>query len=157
MVDGMNACLSVGRNFPLVAALSAMALAQGLKIFYYYWKDGEWVIAHLFETGGMPSGHSATVTALTLGIAITQGVGSPVFAASMIFSIIIMYDAAGVRRATGKQALILNRIVEDIYATGKIREEKLRELVGHSPFEVFVGVVIGVIIVLSLRSTGWWM
>jgi len=134
-------------NFPLLAALVAMGIAQTFKVFYYYWKDGEWVVAHFFETGGLPSGHSAMVTALTLGVGLTEGWSSPVFAACAVFSIIIMYDAAGVRRAAGKHALILNRIVEDIYKTGKITDEKLRELVGHSPFEVLVGVFMGALTV----------
>lgn len=153
-MNGMSWVLAVLANFPLMAALTAMGVAQTLKIFYYYFKDGEWIVQHLFETGGMPSGHSATVTALTVGIGMTHGITTPVFAAAAVFSIIIMYDAAGVRRATGKQALILNRIVEDIYATGKIREEKLRELVGHSPFEIFVGVLLGLATVSTLHM--WW-
>ena len=137
-------------NFPLVAALVAMAVAQTIKVFYYLWKEGEWQIAHFFETGGLPSGHSAMVTALTVGLAYSQGLHSPLFAISLIFSIVVMYDAAGVRRATGKQALILNRVVEDIYATGKVSDGKLQELVGHTPFEVVVGVSVGLLTTLAL-------
>ena len=81
----------------------------------------------------MPSAHSASVTSLTLGIALTQGWQSPLFTMSLVFALIVMYDATGVRRAAGKQAEILNKIVDDIYANGKIRIEKLKGNIGPRP------------------------
>jgi len=130
-------------NPPLVAAGLACLVAQVTKIFYYLGKEKKWDWKHLFEAGGMPSAHSATVTSLTLTIGLTTSFSSPWFAVALIFAIIVMYDATGVRRAAGMQALILNRIVEDIYNTGKVNQEKLKELIGHTPLEVVMGVLVG--------------
>jgi acid phosphatase family membrane protein YuiD len=96
----------------------------------------------------MPSAHSASVTALTLGIALTQGWSSPLFTISLVFALIVMYDATGVRRAAGKQAEMLNKIVDDIYANGKVRLEKLKEILGHDPIEVFCGAGLAVVVTL---------
>ena len=96
----------------------------------------------------MPSAHSASVTALTLGIALTLGWGSPMFTISLVFALIVMYDATGVRRAAGKQAEILNKIVDDIYAGGKVKVEKLKEILGHDPIEVVAGASLAVVITL---------
>ena len=135
-------------NFTFVAVVISWFLAQTFKVFYYYFKEGELNLWHFFEAGGMPSAHSASVAALTLGIALTMGFDSPFFTICLVFALIVMYDATGVRRAAGKQALILNRIVEDIYATGKVNQEKLKELIGHTPIEVVVGAVLGLAMTL---------
>jgi len=97
----------------------------------------------------MPSAHSASVTALTLGIGLTQGWNSPLFSISIVFALIVMYDATGVRRAAGKQALILNKIVEDMYDNGKNKVEKLKEILGHDPIEVFAGATLAALITLA--------
>ena len=97
----------------------------------------------LAETGGMPSSHSALVTGLTFGIGRLNGFNSAPFAIALIFSFVVMYDAAGVRRAAGRQAAVLNRLVEDLVAMRGIREDRLRELLGHTPVEVLVGAVLG--------------
>lgn len=137
-------------NFPLMIAALSLVIAQTIKIVYYYFKDGEISLWHFFEASGMPSAHSAIVCSLTLAIGLIHGFSTALFAASLIFSSVVMYDAAGVRRAAGKQALILNRIVEDIYKTGKVNNEKLKELMGHSPFEVVVGAVLGIVIAAAM-------
>ena len=100
----------------------------------------------LAEMGGMPSSHSAIVMGLTTGIGRIDGLASPLFAIALIFSFVVMYDAAGVRRAAGRQAAILNRLVEDLVAMRGIREERLRELLGHTPVEVIVGAVLGILV-----------
>jgi acid phosphatase family membrane protein YuiD len=97
----------------------------------------------LVQPGGMPSAHSAVVTALATAVGIREGTASTAFALACILAGIVMYDAAGVRRAAGRQARILNRIVEDLYHGHPIAEERLWELLGHTPFEVIVGAVIG--------------
>lgn len=99
----------------------------------------------IVETGGMPSSHSAVVTSLMTAIGITQGASSPMFAMAFVFGIIVMYDAAGVRRAAGKQAAILNELINSKQVTIN-RQEKLKELLGHTPIEVFFGAVYGVIL-----------
>lgn len=100
----------------------------------------------LFGAGGMPSSHSAVVATLTTLIGKEYGLGSGIFAVSLVFSLIVMYDAAGVRRAAGKQATILNKLVENYPNSNVIVTEKLVEVLGHTPFQVLVGAVIGILV-----------
>jgi len=100
----------------------------------------------ILGAGGMPSSHSAIVTCLTAMIGKNQGFDTPVFAISLIFAMIVMYDAAGVRRAAGKQARLLNKIVETPGLSSVQVQEKLVEVLGHTPLQVFVGAFIGVIV-----------
>jgi acid phosphatase family membrane protein YuiD len=95
------------------------------------------------ETGGMPSSHSAAVAALTTTVALDEGMKSALFGVTLFFSLIVMYDAAGLRRAAGRQAELLNQIVAE-HENRALRERKLFELLGHTPFEVFVGALLGV-------------
>jgi acid phosphatase family membrane protein YuiD len=105
----------------------------------------------LTSAGGMPSSHSATVCALATAIAIHDGMSSSLFAMSLVFAIVVMYDAAGVRRAASIQARILNRIIDELFQGHPISDTHLRELLGHTPFEVLVGAVYGVVL------AWWWM
>jgi acid phosphatase family membrane protein YuiD len=98
----------------------------------------------LVRTGGMPSSHSASVSALSTCVGLNEGFTSTLFAVTLFFSLIVMYDAAGLRRAAGKQAEILNRLVDHHYPRQPVREERLLELLGHTPLEVLVGAVLGV-------------
>ena len=98
----------------------------------------------ILQAGGMPSSHSGVVVSLTTMIGKDLGVNSPIFAVSVIFALVVMYDAAGVRRAAGKQAKLLNKIVETPGLTGVQVQEKLVEVLGHSPKEVLVGALIGI-------------
>ena len=100
----------------------------------------------LFGAGGMPSSHSAVVATLTTLIGKEYGLGSGIFAVSFIFSLIVMYDAAGVRRAAGKQATILNKLVENYPNSNVIVTEELVEVLGHTPFQVLIGAVIGILV-----------
>ena len=100
----------------------------------------------ILQAGGMPSSHSGVVVWLTTMIAKEEGITSPLFGIALIFSFIVMYDAAGVRRAAGKQAKLLNKIVETPGLTGVQMHEKLVEVLGHSPKEVIVGALIGLIV-----------
>lgn len=104
----------------------------------------------IMGAGGMPSSHSAVVTSLAALIGKNQGYDTPIFGISVIFAFIVMYDAAGVRRAAGKQAKILNKIVETPGLTGVQVSEKLVEVLGHTPIQVLVGAIIGIIIGLVL-------
>ncbi|MBI5079027.1 divergent PAP2 family protein [Candidatus Saganbacteria bacterium] len=137
---------SLLNNFTFVAVAISWFLAQTIKVVIYRREEGHFNLYHFFEAGGMPSAHSASVTALTLGIALTQGWGSPLFTISMVFALIVMYDATGVRRAAGKQALILNKIVDDIYSNGRTPVEKLKEILGHDPIEVFAGAGLAILV-----------
>ena len=97
------------------------------------------------ETGGMPSSHSAVVTSLMTAVGLSEGFNSPLFAISFVFSFIVMYDAAGVRRAAGKQASILNQLINSKQVKVDTNE-KLKELLGHTPIQVFVGAIYGIIV-----------
>ena len=141
----INALLS---NFSFVVVSISTVLAQIIKLYIYWWREKELNIWHVFEAGGMPSSHSASVTALTLAIGLTQGWNSPLFTISMVFALIVMYDATGVRRSAGKQALIINKILDDIYPNEKDQKEKLREVLGHDPIEVVAGSVLATVVTL---------
>lgn len=101
-------------------------------------------LRRLLGAGGMPSSHSAVVTSLATLIGFYEGLDSPMFAFSVIFALVVMYDAAGVRRAAGKQARILNQILNTKNMAGIAVQEKLIELLGHTPFEVFIGAIVGI-------------
>lgn len=96
----------------------------------------------------MPSAHAAGVSALATAVGLNVGFESPLFAVTCIFSLVTMFDAQGVRRATGRQAGVLNKIIDDIYLNKGIREERLKELIGHTPFQVIVGALLGVVLAL---------
>lgn len=100
----------------------------------------------IIGAGGMPSSHSAIVTCISVMIGKSLGFNSPIFALSVIFACIVMYDAAGVRRAAGKQAKLLNKLVETPGLTNLQVQEKLVEVLGHTPTQVFVGAIIGIAI-----------
>ena len=135
-------------NFTLMAVVCSWFLAQAIKVIIYRWQDGHWDLWHFFEAGGMPSAHSASVTSLTLGVGLTVGWNTALFTACSVFALVVMYDASGVRRGAGKQAEILNKIVDDIYSTGKVKVEKLKEILGHDPIEVIAGVSLATVVTL---------
>lgn len=126
-------------------ALGSSVAAQLTKFFVTLGRDGSVNFKRLVELGGMPSAHSASVAALSTGVALEQGVGSPLFGVTAFFSLMTMYDAAGIRRSAGLQAEVLNRIVDDLQVTGRVREERLLELLGHTPFEVLAGAALGIL------------
>jgi uncharacterized protein len=109
-------------------------------------------LSRLWATGGMPSSHSALVTALAISVGINTGFDSPLFAVSAVLAIVVMYDAAGIRQAAGKQAQKINQIVEELLSGHPLNEERLRELLGHTPLQVTVGAVIGILGAWLLNS-----
>lgn len=137
---------NVFNNVVLWIAVSACLIAQVLKLVIELIRHGKVTFRTLVETGGMPSAHSAFVTALAAGVGQTSGWESPEFAIATIFAIIVMYDAAGVRQAAGKQARILNQIVDEMFHDAEFREDRLKELLGHTPVQVIAGCVLGVAI-----------
>jgi acid phosphatase family membrane protein YuiD len=121
--------------------------AQVLKLLLDFGRHGKVNMRVLVETGGMPSAHSALVAALATGVGQTVGWASPEFAIAIVFAIIVMYDAAGVRQAAGKQARILNQIIDEFFQEDHhFNEDRLKELLGHTPFQVIVGSILGVAI-----------
>lgn len=104
----------------------------------------------LFDTGGMPSSHSASVASTATAVGLYYGFMTIPFLLTGVFTIVIMFDAAGVRRSAGKQAQILNKMLDELYEKGQFAEERLKELLGHTPVEVFAGALLGIIITLLL-------
>jgi uncharacterized protein len=133
-------------NRVLLVAFVAWLLAQTLKLLIYVYRDRRLDLRHLVSSGGMPSSHSALVTALATGAAITEGPRSTVFAIAVIFAAVVMYDAAGVRQAVSIQARILNRMLDEIFVEQRFNEKRLRELIGHSPIEVVIGGGLGLLV-----------
>lgn len=119
---------------------------QLFKLIYDLVTKKQFNFKRLMQSGGMPSSHSAVVVSLTTMVGKTEGITSPLFAVLVIFSTIVMYDAAGVRRAAGKQAKVLNKIVQTPGLTGVEVSEKLIEALGHTPVQVLVGASLGLII-----------
>ena len=118
---------------------------QTFKVIYDLITTKKFNFKRILGAGGMPSSHSAVVTSLTTLVGKYQGVDTAIFGVSLIFALIVMYDACGVRRAAGKQAALLNKIIETPGLTGVQVSEKLVEVLGHTPVQVFVGALIGVI------------
>lgn len=119
---------------------------QLFKFIYDLVKSKKFNFKRLMQAGGMPSSHSGVVISLTTMIGKNVGINSPLFAVALIFSFMVMYDAAGVRRAAGKQAKLLNKIVETPGLTSLQVSERLVEVLGHTPVQVIVGAAIGVIV-----------
>lgn len=146
----MNEAGIIFNNKILDVTFIAWFIAQFYKVLETIFIDKEFNIKRFFETGGMPSSHSSTVSCLTTCIGIMYGTDSPYFAISIVFSGIIMYDAAGIRRAAGKQARIVNKMLEEFpFKLGigqKFSDERLKELLGHTPFEVLIGTILGILI-----------
>ncbi|MFN8588219.1 MAG: divergent PAP2 family protein [Candidatus Eisenbacteria bacterium] len=132
-----------GRTEPFwIAALTGLAV-QGFKGFSTWARTGRLNLRRFVETGGMPSSHSASVAALSMAIGLQEGFTSALFGVTLYFSLIVMYDAAGLRRAAGKQAMVLNRLIETHFRSPHDDTQKLMELLGHTPFEVLVGGLLG--------------
>ena len=135
-------------NIPLVTGSLAFLISQVSKVVIYYFKDKKLDLTHFLEAAGMPSTHSAMSTAMTLMIGLKDGFASTYFAIAAVLTIIVMYDAMGVRFAAGQQAVVLNKIIEDMYSEKISEKEKMKELIGHTPVEVFVGGLLGLAVAL---------
>jgi uncharacterized protein len=154
--------MEIFSNFPLWASLIAIFFAQFVKVPIQFIATKELNWSLLTSTGGMPSSHSAAVTALTTGVALEVGLDSPIFGIAAMFAIITMFDATGVRRQAGEQAIVLNQLMADFQkfvfeAKGwqnkpeQIKRKELKELLGHKPIEVFFGGLSGVILTLLIH------
>lgn len=131
----------------LLVSLSSWFVAQVLKTILYALETKKLDITRLFGDGGMPSGHSATVTSLAVFSGLNFGFGSFQFAATAILAIVVCHDAMGVRLETGKQAVKINEILEafELLAPNKISEANLKEFVGHTPIQVLAGILLGIV------------
>ena len=140
-------------NKILIAGLVAWCVSQTLKSLIYLIMNKEFKLERLFGDGGIPSSHSATVTAVATMTGFVAGWNSPLFALAFFFAVIVMHDARGVRLETGKQAKVINdltEMIETLVGQDLTPEDKLKELVGHTPVQVFSGMILGVIIATIL-------
>ncbi|MDE3088190.1 MAG: divergent PAP2 family protein [Chloroflexota bacterium] len=133
------------------AAVIPWAIAQILKVVIELVRRHKLNLRLLASAGGMPSSHSAMVCALATAIGIHDGAGSSVFVIALVLASVVMYDAAGVRRAASIQARILNQIIDELFQGHPISETRLRELLGHTPIEVVAGAALGI------AGAWWWM
>jgi acid phosphatase family membrane protein YuiD len=142
---------SLLENKILIVTFFGWFIAQAIKVIFGIIKEKRFDFRWFIGTGGMPSSHASGVTALATTTALNLGFDSPAFAIALIFAIVTMFDAQGVRRSTGKQAGILNKIMDDIYWRGKVEEERLIELIGHTPIQVIIGAIIGFFVAIIFQ------
>ena len=159
-------------NHALITAIAGWCSAEVVKFFIHGLINHEWDITRLWGDGGMPSAHSATVTSLAVAIGINYGLDSGIFALAAIFAIVVMHDAMGVRLETGKQATLLNDIMEWFvdfekafqehgskslaeYGKSLSNPQKLKEFVGHTPLQVYAGAITGFCIGIVLNLYIW--
>ena len=132
------------QNRVFIITLLAWVIAQAIKVTIAVIRNRRFDFRWLIGTGGMPSSHAAGAASLATILGLEYGFNSAYFALAASFAIVVMFDAQGVRRSTGSQARILNRLMDDIYWKGRISEGRLRELVGHTPGEVLGGGLLGI-------------
>lgn len=144
------------QNQALVAGLVSLTLAQLIKFVTVLVRRRKIDVRTLVTTGGMPSSHTGLVVGLTTTVGLLEGFHSTVFDVSVVFAFIVMYDAAGIRQAAGKQARILNKIVEDLQHSLSFQESHLKELLGHTPREVIGGAVLGVAVAFAINALNHW-
>ncbi len=144
----MNFFDVIGENKVLWVAAFSWFVAQAIKVVHTFLVEGRIDFTRFVGSGGMPSSHASFVMGLTTAVGLTHGWDSTYFAIALCFSMVIMYDAAGVRRAVGKQAIILNKMIEDMHRKKekKSTEKRLKELIGHTPIEVFAGAILGIVL-----------
>ena len=128
------------------AGLLAWFVAQGCKLIHSFVKTKSIDFTYFVSTGGMPSAHSAAVCGVAWSIGLTEGFGTPVFAVAFTIACVTMFDASTLRLNAGRQAQLLNEIAREVFAGRKVPKEPLRELLGHTPLEVLVGMLVGILV-----------
>ena len=141
-----NHLTDIFTNRHLVTGVTALIIAQLLKVLFDYWRTKSWKRALLFSTGGMPSSHSALAVSVMVSIGIFEGFYTTMFALSAVLAMVVMHDAAGIRRAAGKQAEAINFLSSKLETQGIKLDEQLKELLGHQPIEVIAGGILGLIV-----------
>ena len=141
------------------SGLGAWLMAQFTKMLCAFYETRRMDFRYLVSTGGMPSAHSATVCGLAVAIGLAHGFGSALFVLALVFAILTMFDASTVRRAAGLQASLLNEIIDELFTEHHFSERKLKELLGHTRLEVFMGAVMGILtgmLITSLFELAGW-
>ncbi len=142
----MNFLAAIFENEIFFIAFISWLIAQVLKVTITVIKDRKLDFSRLIGSGGFPSSHTSFMMGMSTAVGLKMGFNSVYYAIAFTMSLVVMYDASGVRRAVGKQAEILNTMIEDLYAHKQITDDKLKELIGHTPFEVLSGAILGVIV-----------
>ncbi|MCX5677596.1 MAG: divergent PAP2 family protein [Candidatus Omnitrophica bacterium] len=146
----MNPLLEFSRNYIFLTSFAAWAIAQTIKVILGVIREKRFNFRWFVGTGGMPSAHAASVSSLSTSVGVTYGFDSALFAIVLTFTLIIMFDAQTTRLSTGRQAGILNKMIDDIYWKHQFDDKKLKEFLGHTPIEVFVGAGLGIVVSLLL-------
>jgi acid phosphatase family membrane protein YuiD len=133
-------------NYVLIAALIAWGIAQVVKVPIEYLQTHKWNWSLFIQAGGMPSSHSALIIAVTHGIGLSTGFDTPLFALAFALSMIVIYDATGIRRQAGKHAELINAMINDLASGHPLKGEQLREVLGHTPLQVLAGIALGLIV-----------
>jgi acid phosphatase family membrane protein YuiD len=143
-----NVCVWAG----VMSWIAAQLTKMGIGLYRTHRLD----FRYLVSVGGMPSAHSATVTGLATAIGVETGFGSPAFAIAVAFALIVMFDASTVRRSAGLQATLLNEIIDELFKEHHLSERKLKELLGHTRLEVFMGLIMGILVAMLVLSARTW-
>jgi acid phosphatase family membrane protein YuiD len=138
------------RNYIFGTTVVAWLAAQSIKVLLGVFREKRFNFRWFVGTGGMPSSHAAGVSALATSIGVSYGFDSALFAVTLVFSLIVLFDAQGVRYSSGKQAEVLNKMLDDIYWKKRLDGNELKEFLGHTPVEVFAGIALGIIVSLLL-------
>ncbi len=148
--DTWNILVQITTNKIFYITFISWFVAQALKLFINLVMTGKWDFRLLVGTGGMPSSHTASVTALTTSVGLTAGFSSTVFMVALLYCIVVCSDAMGVRRAAGRQAKVLNMMMDEIGRNKFHAEKRLKELLGHTPLEASAGIILGILIPIIL-------
>jgi len=140
------ALLAIFSNYILIPAMISWSIAQVVKVLIEYLQSHSWDWSLLFRAGGMPSSHTALITAMTHALGLELGFNSPIYAVGFVLSMIVIYDATGIRRQAGRHAKIINQMITDLATGHPLKEELLREVLGHTPLEALAGVLLGLFI-----------
>lgn len=150
----MTTLAQLFQNRVLWTTLLGWGVAQSIKVAVAVWQKKRFDVRWFLGTGGMPSAHSAGVSALAMAVGFQVGFHTAAFAVALIFAGVTMFDAQGVRRAAGRQAVVLNQMIDELYVRGQVSQERLMELLGHTPVEVFVGSALGCVIAVLMYRGG---
>lgn len=140
------------QNYIIWTTVVAWVIAQSIKVALGVFREKRFNFKWFVGTGGMPSSHAAAVSSLATSIGVTYGFDSGLFAVALLFTLIVLFDAQGVRLSAGKQARILNKMLDDIYWKKKLDEQELKEFIGHTPIEVITGAALGIVVSLLLYN-----
>jgi len=145
-----NDLAEFGKNYIFGTTVVAWIIAQSIKVLLGVFREKRFNFRWFVGTGGMPSSHAAGVSALSTSIGVSYGFDSALFAVTLVFTLVVLFDSQGVRFSTGKMAGVLNKMLDDIYWKKRLDDKQLKEFLGHTPIEVFAGIALGIVVSLLL-------